>query len=132
MSLERLMISPKFFGALIASCLVLVLAGCGGGTGGLPRPAVAGEGTLDGKPLDSARITFMPAGGGEGTAAGGEITGGEYSISRDDGPTPGSYDVRITTISKATVSDLSAMPGDPPPVPKERIPPKYNAKSTLK
>jgi len=109
-----------------------LIAGCGGATDELPRQAVSGKVTLDGKPLDSARITFLPTGAGEVTPSGGEIHGGAYSIRREDGPTPGSYLVRITTINTTSKTDPNAMPGDPPPVPKETIPPQYNVKSTLK
>jgi hypothetical protein len=108
-----------------------LISGCGGDRDELPRRAVSGSVTLDGKSLESSRITFQPAAGAEGTPAGGEIFVGRYSISRNEGPTPGTYVVRITTIGKATVADKNALPGDPPLVPKELIPPRYNVQSTL-
>jgi hypothetical protein len=114
-----------------ASAAATSIAGCGGGaTDDLPRQAVSGKVTMDGKPLDGARITFQPA-GETGTPAGGEINGGEYSIPKEDGPPPDTYAVRITTKNTTSTTDPNAMPGDPPPVPKEKIPPKYNTKSAL-
>ncbi len=107
-----------------------VLLGCGGTTDDLPRRPVSGAVTLDGKPLSDARVTFQPS-GGEGTEAGGEIADGAYRITRDEGPTPGDYVVRITSVSKASLPDPNSMPGDMPPAPKEPIPPRYNVKSTL-
>jgi hypothetical protein len=108
-----------------------LLSGCGGDRDELPRQAVSGKVTLDGKPLDASRITFQPETGAEGTPAGGEIHGGQYSISRSDGPTPGTYVVRITSVGEATLPDKNALPGDPPLVKKEPIPPRYNVKTTL-
>jgi hypothetical protein len=108
----------------------VLLLGCGGATDDLPRRPVSGAVTLDGKPLTDARVTFQPS-GGEGTEAGGEIIDGAYRIPRDEGPTPGDYVVRITSVSKASLPDPNAMPGDVPPAPKEPIPPRYNVKSTL-
>src|SRR4051794_10320669 len=46
--------------AAVAASL-LGLGGCGG-TDGLPRQAVSGTVTVDGKPLKAGLITFMPSG----------------------------------------------------------------------
>src|SRR4051794_15882853 len=76
--------------------LGMALAGCGGATDSLPREAVSGTVTLDGRPLESASIAFDPEGGNaHPTAAGAVINNGAYSIARSDGPTPGRYRVAI-------------------------------------
>ncbi len=108
-----------------------LLSGCGGGDDELPREPVSGMVTLDGKPLAAGRIAFQPPPGAEGMPAGAAIEDGAYSIPRDEGPTPGTYVVRITSLSEVVEEDPNAMPGEPPRVAKEPIPPKYNVKTSL-
>ena len=50
---------------------------------------------------------------GNGTTAGGEITGGRYSLSGDTGVSPGKKTVRITAVRK-TGRRILAGPPEPP------------------
>ncbi|MGD9853519.1 MAG: hypothetical protein AB7U20_01075 [Planctomycetaceae bacterium] len=59
------------------------------------RVAVWGDVTHEGAPVEEGTISFAPASGTNGFAAGGGIRAGEYSIVRSDGPTQGTYTVRI-------------------------------------
>ena len=126
-----MLLSRHLLARSILAPALLSLAGCGGDSDELPRQAVSGRVTLDGKPLAAGRITLQPPGGAEGMPAGAEIIDGSYDIPRDEGPTPGTYAVRITSPAGAPEVDPNAMPGEPPRVAKEPIPPKYNAKTTL-
>jgi hypothetical protein len=108
------------------------LGGCNGGQGDdLPREAVSGTVSLDDRPLARGFIQFQPV-GGEGVAAGGDVTDGKYAIGRLQGPTPGEYKVLIssTSASGSSSADLPA-PGESTPPPPDPIPAKYNTASTL-
>jgi hypothetical protein len=116
-------------------------AGCGSSNDELPRQAVSGSVTFNGEPLGQGRIQFEPASADAKIAAGGDITGGRFSIARDQGPTPGEYRVTISS-SGIQKSGTDTSPGaEPvtkrgavrlaPPAP-ELIPKEYNAKTTLK
>jgi len=109
----------------------LVLAGCQGPSDTLPREAISGTVTLDGKPLPAGRIEFQPSGQAETTAASGGITDGSYRIRQDEGPVPGTYKVSVTSAVTTAKPPPGAMPGDTPPPPKEPIPAKFNAQTKL-
>ena len=112
---------------------LFVLVGCGGAaTDGLPRHAVSGSVTLDGKPLDSGSITFDPAGGAANSTSGGSlIQGGNYSIAQAMGLTPATYKVSIRSGGDAP-PPASEAPGAPKrKATKDPIPEKYNSKSIL-
>jgi hypothetical protein len=104
-------------------------AGCGDGLG---RRAVSGQVLLDSEPLAEGVILFEPSTAGEaGTAVGGPIRSGRFSIPRRDGPVPGSYTVRIYASSG---EQAPAPPGTSPRAPRpmvDLIPDRYNAKSEL-
>src|SRR5438046_2180107 len=55
---SSLMSRCRLYFAMLASCLLLAQAGCGG-AGGKPVK-VEGVVTLDGKPLDRALVSFIP------------------------------------------------------------------------
>ena len=108
----------------------IALAGCGQDDG-LARQAVSGSITLDGSPLERGSIQFQPEPTAEpATAAGAIIEDGSYSIARDQGPVPGTYQVSIFASSAETI-DEEAMPGELAPISKELIPRRYNAETTL-
>jgi len=79
---------------LLASCMVVVLAGCGGQR----TSPVNGVVLLDGKPLAGASIQFVPQGTGR-DATGQTDASGEFSMSTfnpKDGVMPGEYKVVIS------------------------------------
>ncbi|MGE3818396.1 MAG: hypothetical protein AB7I30_03100 [Isosphaeraceae bacterium] len=110
-----------------------VLTGCGGGaTDDFPREAISGKVSLDGKPLDSGSISFDPDGNQpHPVSVGAPIVGGFYSISKADGPTPGTYRISIYGGGGGGPPEGEA-PGMPPKATKDPVPAKYNAQSTLK
>jgi hypothetical protein len=113
--------------------LSLSLAGCGGdGDDGLPRVAVSGSVTLDGKPLASGAISFMPESQGQvnPVSVGAVISRGSYTIPREQGPTPGKY--RVGIISVEDGPPPPEVPGLPPRVAaRQLLPERYNSRSTL-
>ena len=106
------------------------LVGCGGGDG-LPRRAIAGTVTLDGKPLDQGRIEFQPI--GPGVATGAAIEQGSYQVNLEVGPTPGRYRVNISSPAETGTSPEpeDSAPGRGQLGATERIPARYNTSSTL-
>jgi hypothetical protein len=116
--------------------LGLTLVGCGAEADSdtLPRQAVSGTVTMDGKPLAHGRIEFQPASTEARVPAVGEIEDGSYSIPRGQGPTAGDYRVMITSAGANPGSD--APPGGAENVKVQAaapdlIPKQYNAKTTL-
>ncbi|MDA1163673.1 MAG: hypothetical protein O3B13_11280 [Planctomycetota bacterium] len=79
---------------IILIFVALTTAGCGS-SDGLPRVAVSGSVTLNGKAAPHGVIRFMPAAGTEGPVASTMIANGQYDIPRDQGPVPGNYEVRV-------------------------------------
>ena len=118
----------------LAVMALAVLAGCGSGDG-LPRERVSGKVTLDGQPLPSGSIQFLPLGGGDAKkpalAAGATIVDGAFDISRESGLTPSKYAVSITSASAGSAGPASGAPGPAQAAAKEAIPEKYNKNSTL-
>lgn len=118
----------------VMACLLALSSGCGKGDG-LDRQAISGSVTLDGTPLKEGQIQFFPAANTkDAIASGAKITGGSYSISREEGLIPGSYSVQVTASGgeQAPPEGSDGMPGTGPKHDKELLPAKYNAKTTLK
>jgi hypothetical protein len=110
----------------------IVIAGCGGATDDLPRQAISGEVKMDGSPVKSALIQFMPTDPGLATAGAAAVTDGRYTIPAAEGLVPGAYTVSVTSSSAPAAAQATAvMPGDPLPPAKESIPSTYNSKTTL-
>jgi hypothetical protein len=120
--------------ALVPALLVLLLVqtGCGGGDN-LPREAVSGGVTVEGTPLKSGLITFIPNDENTPTQGGGVVLDGRYSIPRNQGLVPGKYRVVITSPDdKPPILDkTNNAPGLPPIPGKEVIPSQYNTESLL-
>ena len=112
---------------LVACVATLAAFGCGEETGG--KLPVSGNITIKGQPLDAGSIQFESKPPTPSCFTGSEIKDGKYTIPAVQGLLPGTYTVRITAPEKVAVT---AEPGGeiPPPV-KDRVPPEYNANSTL-
>lgn len=105
---------------------LLLLFGCG-----KSEPSVVGTVFLDGDPLPSGRIRFVPVEGTPGPDAGAVIEEGEYSVTR--GLTAGQYRVEIHG-NKESILRKERDPLTPTlliPAEDEAIPPEYNVKSQL-
>jgi hypothetical protein len=133
----------RFTHVLVFTAVGLAAAGCSQSGDELPREPVSGTVTLDSQPLADGVIQFMPATSatGEGTAViqpgGATIKGGRFSIPRDTGLVPGSYNVAINAADRGAEQTKPDVPGTGQKaqkgrVPKELIPAKYNAQTELK
>lgn len=78
---------------LLIISVAFVLVGCGGDE--LGRVEVSGDVSLDGTPVEAGRVNFIPEGATKGPASGGAINDGTFRISREHGPVPGKYLVRV-------------------------------------
>jgi hypothetical protein len=110
-------------------------AGCSGSGDDLPREPVWGTVTLDNQPLATGVIQFGPADKAAGAAlnsAGGQITDGKFSISREQGLVPGKYNVAINAAEK-TEKTKPEQPGarKRSELAKELIPAQYNSQTKL-
>ena len=116
--------------ALLALAMVV---GCNKGDG-LAREAVEGTVTLDGKPIATGLVTFLPDSPEASTQGGGAISGGKYSIPAEQGLVPGAYKIVISAGDDTPEKqvDNNEAPGMPPIPAKEAIPSDYNTKSLLK
>ncbi len=78
--------------ALGVSCL-LCLSGCG--SSGPARQPLRGSVTIDGVKLESGAISLRPTEGNSGPAAVTSVENGYYRFTRENGPLPGPYAVKI-------------------------------------
>ncbi len=134
----------------VSVCCVCVL-GCGGG--GAATAPVSGTVTLDGQPLSSVMVSFMPNGGGPAASALTDASG-KYSLvtAGKKGAVLGKHTVKVTTVVAAVGMAAGEMKSDSAEYKqkmmsgggkdyykaqsaamaiKEVIPEKYNTKSTL-
>ncbi|MGE3778815.1 MAG: hypothetical protein AB7F89_16645, partial [Pirellulaceae bacterium] len=74
--------------SLVMACLACLITGCANsGT------SVQGEVTVNGQPLESGEILFVPVDKGESEGA--PISGGQYALANSQRLTPGEYQVQI-------------------------------------
>jgi hypothetical protein len=109
----------------------LLLAGCGE-PNPLGRRAVHGLVTYQGQPVDYGGIQFMPEDLQRGVNSGAMIEAGKYQIKESQGLPPGSYQVMISSPDRSQKTRVEEVPGDVRTLAAERIPTKYNSKTTLK
>jgi hypothetical protein len=117
---------------VVAALSVLTASGCGGD--GLPRQGVSGSVSVDGKPLKSGSITFVPTEPDTPTQGGATVVDGSYSIPSAQGLVPGKYKVVLSSgegTAEKKVDSTNDMPGMPPVPAKEVIPSQYGAQSVL-
>ena len=105
-------------------------SGCGSGDG-LGRQAISGVVTLDGQPLSDGAILLEPATTPTGMAVGATIRRGMFAISRDQGPVPGSYRVRIYASSGVQTPPGKGQTDRTRRPMVERLPAVYNTRSEL-
>ena len=107
-------------------------AGCGSGDG-QNRRAISGIITLDGKPLDGGAILLEPMSfeSGTGTAVGATIRHGGFAVSRDRGPIPGRYLVRIYANSGVQAPPRQGQTDKTRRPMVEGVPEVYNTRSQL-
>jgi hypothetical protein len=130
---------------MIAMCrfgwgtLVAVLAVTGSGCGGAGLTKVQGIVTLDGKPVENAQVSFIPAQGGAGKHAFGR-TGpdGSFQLTTtapNDGAMPGDYTVTVqyeegTVVPAGSMKEaqggMAKASKKPKPPPKYVIPAVYS------
>ena len=121
-------------GFLSFALLAASLAGCSSQEGPA-RVAVSGRVTLDGQPLASGQIRFLPQ--GEGPAAAAIIHNGVYELPESAGPVPGAQRVEIEALDyygfaiddeAAYVEHVEKKGGR---IPRNPVPEIYNRRSTL-
>ena len=76
-------------------CLIVLVVVAACKNNSLRRVPVQGNVTCDGAPVKSGMISFRPAPGSKGPAAGTAIVDGEFAISTEKGPTVGPHEVEI-------------------------------------
>jgi hypothetical protein len=111
-----------------AALLALAAAGCSSDPSGvdtLPRVAVLGTITLDGKPLPEGKLQFQPDASSSGIITVGEIKDGKFSIDRASGPIPGKYRVMVSSRPVFRVKPGENPGGGPPKSGPETIPKWY-------
>jgi hypothetical protein len=120
---------------LLLAAASLAALGCSEAMDDLPRGAVAGTVTLDGKPLAEGTISFTPSEPSGATPGGGAIKDGAFSVPRAEGLVPGNYTVAIYASDRNAEQTKPSSPGgrrDKNSPTKDLIPPKYNASTELK
>ena len=106
----------------------LPLAGCQSGDSDLKR-GVQGVVTLDGNPLPSGAITFIPV--SHGNSAGTTVTDGQYALDPQNGVLPGEYKVEIDSSQPSGKKIRSSVGETMVEEMINIIPEKFNRKSKL-
>ena len=132
---QKSRISPNVlrFLSFLQEGMILVLTplfGCGS-SDGLNRQAISGSVTLDGQPIAIGAILFEPATQESGTAVGATIRKGNFTISRPEGPVPGSYRVRVYASSGIQAPPARGQTDRTPRPMVERVPSRYNTQTEL-
>jgi hypothetical protein len=114
-------LAPLLRTRILAGCLLLPLTGCGGVSDEPALLGVSGKVTLDGKPLETGTVLFVPL-DGKGRADAGPVVKGEYRLKC----TPGEKRVEISSQVEADKPAADGLPDY-----KSLIPAKYNRATTL-
>jgi hypothetical protein len=125
-SLELLSMNSRLVLLVAALAACVTSAGCGGPT----APSLKGKVTLDGAPVTSGNIMFLPE-DSEDRKAAAAIADGNYTIPAEEGLKPGKYRVEVSWRKPTGRKMPSADPGIAMDETKEVIPAKYNTESTL-
>ncbi len=115
--------------ALLLS-LVVPASGCGGGSA-----SIKGAVTLDGTPVESGHVNFVPIEGTPGAGARAQVVNGQYSVEAAARASPGVYRVEISArrkTGKKIPVGSPAPPGTMADEEVEAVPVRYNKSSTLR
>lgn len=116
---------------LFVLSLMVIAAGCGGGSSATKMYPVTGTITMDGAPLEGADVILIPASGGRAQSA---TTDSEGKYKTES--IPGDHKVgvsKVETTGKAPESSDGLAPDFskvPPPKTKVIVPAKYNSPAT--
>ncbi|OJW26978.1 MAG: hypothetical protein BGO49_21790 [Planctomycetales bacterium 71-10] len=114
-----------FVASLGAAC---GLVGCG--DPGPERHAVAGKVSLDGKPLPTGKVTFVPLDGA--TAAVAEVHDGVFQADGSTGPAAGRYQVEIIAVEPTGKKIPNPdVPGATLDEERDLVPERYNVRTEL-
>jgi hypothetical protein len=105
---------------LLIISMAFASSGCGDGGDELGRVEVSGDVLIDGSPVTAGRVNFIPEGATKGPASGSPIDDGTFRISREHGPVPGKYLVRVQIDS----GEPATSPDSPKPESRTRQPTK--------
>jgi hypothetical protein len=116
----------------ILAVLAAACWGCGGGgDDGFEHYAVKGTVRLDGEPLKTGLIMFIP--GGRGAASLGDVVDGAFAIDAANGPSPGEYRVEVNSIQPTGRKIENADdPGSQMDETANLVDSRFNSASTLK
>jgi hypothetical protein len=112
----------------LALAFAIGLPGCGGDAGAAGTVPAGGTVTVNGKPLETGQIQFVPA---EGRPASGEIKDGRFTLSTykdGDGAIPGKHQVAIVATKEVPAKKRGGEPESVSLVPQSYASP---AKSNL-
>jgi hypothetical protein len=114
---------------LFIGCAVMAVV-CGCGRGG-PGTQISGTVTLDGKPLPSGNVAFMPMVGIQGKSTLAHIVNGKYEVTQEH-EVVGKHRVEIRA-DRPMVSNASPVPSHLGPAGRmeQYLPKQYNENSTL-
>ncbi len=119
---------------LIVVLIVFLAFGCSERNPQPERAAVNGTVYVDGKPLQTGSIQFIPTGDTKGPAAAAIIQNGDYELASENGPVVGRVRIEIREAIDPGFDwdDPEAfMKRGTKPLPRSQIPPEYNERSEL-
>jgi hypothetical protein len=126
--------NSKFRTLLLCWIALTVIAGCRGGEDKYDRLPFSGTVTLDGKPLASGYVIFMPK-DGQPTQSTGMISEGKFEVTKKAGTVAGKYAVAIFSGAESSTGNAAAGTPEAELAAKkntrERVPRKYNIDSIL-
>ena len=96
------------------------------------RQSIEGTVTLDGQPLPSGSIIFVPQPGTESPTAGGKIEDGKFSVSSQKGIFAGEFGVQITATRPTGKKSRDPRTGVVMEDHEQYLPARYNTASELK
>lgn len=95
---QRFRFSQTLTLSAVIAC-ILGIQGCAG-SDSVEKVSVNGRVTLNGEPVQSGVITFLPSENVKGPSSGAEIVAGEFLIPKEKGPGKGLHRVEVTVIPK--------------------------------